>query len=60
MRYLIQITDPKTGKKSAFYTEWYDYNNNYSTENSMIVIDLSKDLITYDGQKWEKIEYDHL
>lgn len=60
MRYLIIIRDPVTGDQSAFFSSRYDYENLYSAEHDMIVVDRRKNLITFDGQNWQEIEEDHL
>lgn len=53
MNYLVI---PKTGP--AFYTNWYDYENNYV--EGMTIIDLYAHKISNDGKKWEAIEEDSL
>ena len=60
MRYLIIIKDPETGVQEAFYSTWYNYTNLYSAMHEMVVVDLIKVLITYNGYDWDKIERDHL
>lgn len=60
MKYIIISQDPLTGEKSAFYTNWFDAENNYNPEYSMIVIDRTSHLVTFDGITWEEIEEDHL
>ena len=60
MRYLIIIRDPVTGKQSAFFSSRYDYENLYSAEHEMIVIDRSNNLVSFNGKDWEDIEEDHL
>lgn len=60
MRYLIITTDPNTGKRSAFYTNWYSHENCYVPELNMIVVDTKNSIITFDGEHWEKIEFDYL
>lgn len=52
MSYII-IYDGK-----AWYTDWYDYENNYKP--GMIIIDIHRDRFSVDGTTWKKIEYDHL
>lgn len=60
MRYLIIIKDSDTGKQSAFFSSRYDYENLYSAEHDMIVVDGKKNLVTFDGKTWQEIEEDHL
>lgn len=42
----------------AFYTNWYNYENNYN--DGMVVFSLLTDTYTTDGINWEEIEEDHL
>ena len=60
MRYLIIIKDPTTGIQSAFFSSRYDYENLYSAEHDMIVVDRKKNIVTFDGETWRDIEEDHL
>jgi hypothetical protein len=60
MRYLIIFTNPETGDRTAVYTDWYDYENNYNEKYKMIVIDRAKSMISFDGEIWQRIEDDHL
>jgi hypothetical protein len=54
MKYLIIYQD-----RTAFYTDYYDYENFWSDE-IICVIDNMSDKITFDGKTWKDIEYDHL
>ena len=54
MRYLIIYRD-----HTAFYADWYDYENHYSDE-IICVVDRANDKIAFDGKTWEDIEEDHL
>ncbi len=58
MRYLIICIDPETGKRKAFFTQWYRYENHYIP--GMIVIDRIHSSVTFDGTTWEYIETDNL
>lgn len=60
MKYLIIITNPNTGEKSAFYTNWFQSENHFNPDFAMVVIDLTQHLITFDGETWQDIEDDHL
>ena len=60
MKYLIITQDPCTGKRSAFYTNWFDAENNYNSDFNMIVINRTQHLITFDGETWQDIDEDHL
>ena len=55
MRYLITYVD---GKLNPFYTNVYDYENNYT--DNMIVYDLLNNEFTPNGTTWIKIEFDNL
>lgn len=59
MKYLVIITNPVTGERSAFYTNWYDAEK-FNPEMDMIVIDRTRHLITFDGDTWQDIEEDNL
>lgn len=59
MKYLVIITNPVTGERSAFYTNWYDVEM-FNPEMDMIVIDRTRHLITFDGDTWQDIEEDNL
>lgn len=45
-------------KKESFYTNWYDFENNY--QKGMIVINLLLDQISFDGITFHEIIQDHL
>lgn len=60
MQYLVICTDPQTGKRSAFLTNWYDYENNYAPEMDMVIVDCHSFKVAFDGKTWEDIEFDHL
>jgi surfactin synthase thioesterase subunit len=59
MKYLVITTDPHTGAKSAFYTNWYD-SEMYNPDYNMIVVDRTQRIITFDGDTWQDIEEDSL
>ena len=56
---MVIITNPVTGERSAFYTNWYDVEK-FNPEMDMIVIDRTRHLITFDGDTWQDIEEDNL
>jgi hypothetical protein len=60
MSHLVILQDPETGKRSAFFTRWYDADKHYNPAYSMVVVDLTSLLITFDGKTWEDVEEDHL
>lgn len=55
MTYTIILRD-----ESAFMTDWYTYENNWSEDHMICVIDNVRDKISFDGKTWKDIEYDHL
>jgi hypothetical protein len=57
MRYLIIDKNPETGEQEACATKWYNADN---YRPGMIVIDLYKSVITFDGKEWQEIEEDCL
>lgn len=52
MRYLI------IHNKKSFYTNWYDFGNNYV--EGMIVIQLHDERISFNGKDFTDIPYDNL
>lgn len=58
MRYLITYTE--NGLQKAFYTNWFDPENNFNADLNMIVFNLSANKFTTDGYLWLKIDEDHL
>lgn len=60
MKYLIIYTRPETGKREAFYTNWFTPENNFNADCDMIVVDRTRSLVTFDGETWQDIEEDHL
>ena len=55
MRFLVICKD-----HSAFWTDWYTYENMWNEEIIQSVIDIAADNITFNGKDWQKVEYDHL
>lgn len=59
MRYIAISKD-----NTAFYTDWFDFENFWNPETMICVIDLAKDMITFGNclgdYEWIKIEEDHL
>jgi len=58
MRYLI--VHQHEGKQQAFFTHWYDYENNYNADSKMIVFDFVNMSFTTNGIDWDVIQYDNL
>ena len=58
MRYLVTYTNE--GKQEAFYTEWFDIENNFNPEVGMIVFDLVKHKYLINSLGWIDIQEDHL
>ena len=55
MKYIIVCKD-----NTAFYTNWYDYENNWNADTIYCVLDVYCDKVTFDGKKWGEIDEDHL
>lgn len=60
MKYLVVATNPLTGERMAFYTDWFQAENHFDASAGMVVIDLIHHLVTFDGETWQDIEEDHL
>lgn len=54
MRYLVILK-----YKTAFITDWYQYENHW-TDEVFCIYDRLMSKITYDGQVWQGIDEDHL
>ncbi len=52
MQYLILY------EKKAFYTNWFDAENNYT--NGMIIFDLINHTYSTNGKEWNEIKEDQL
>lgn len=59
MQYLITYVDDN-GTKKAFYTNWFDVENNFNSDAQMIVFDLLNDRYMVNGLDWNDIPEDHL
>lgn len=55
MRYTVILQD-----KTVFYTDWYEYESNWSDENYFMVINNMSCQYTTNGKCWVDIENDHL
>lgn len=55
MRYLVICKD-----QSAFWTEWYTYENMWNNETIYCIVDVATDKVTFNGCFWKEVEYDHL
>ena len=58
MKYLVTYIE--NGTHQAFYTNWFDIENNFNSEVGMIVFDLVKHKYMLNGLEWCDIEDDHL
>ena len=58
MRYLITHTEE--GIQKAFYSDWFDIENNFNADVGMIVFDLAKNKYLTSNLVWLDIEFDHL
>jgi len=60
MKYLIYLLITESGKREAFFTEWFDAENNFTPGIGMTVFDLKAGKFTTDGVLWDEITEDHL
>ena len=58
MRYLVTYLE--SGFPKAFYTDWFDSENNFNIGIGMIVFDLANHQYTSNGLDWIDIDFDHL
>lgn len=58
MRYLVTYTE--NGLRKAFYTHWFDVENNFNPDVEMIVFDLANHKYMVNSCGWVDIEEDHL
>jgi hypothetical protein len=50
----------ENGIQKAFYTNWFDVENNFNSEVGMIVFDLTNHKYMANGLEWTDIDEDHL
>jgi len=43
-----------------FFTEWFDFDNNFNPDLEMVVYDIQNGRFCRDGTTWEEIQIDHL
>ena len=55
MKYLVICKD-----QTAFWADWYTYENMWNGETINCVIDVAADKVTFNGKDWQEIEYDYL
>jgi hypothetical protein len=58
MQYLVTYLD--NGVQKAFYTNWFDVDNNFNSDVGMIVYDLWNDKYMVNSLGWTDITNDHL
>lgn len=58
MKYLVIYTE--NGLRKAFYTNWFNVENNFNSEVEMIVFDLVNHKYIVNNLEWSDIEEDHL
>lgn len=58
MRYLVTYIE--NGLQKAFYTNWFDVENNFNSEAGMVVFDLVNHKYMVNSLGWSDIEEDHL
>ena len=59
MQYLVTYTDSE-GIQQAFYTHWFDVENHFNHELSMVVFDLVNHCFMSGSLGWVDIHEDHL
>lgn len=60
MRYLVTYTNTDNGTQEAFYTNWFDVENNYDPDTGMMVFDLAEHKYMVNSLGWVDIKEDHL
>jgi hypothetical protein len=58
MQYLVTYIE--NGTLKAFYTDWFELENNFNLEVGMIVFDLINHKYTTNGLIWGDIDEDNL
>lgn len=58
MNYLVTYID--NGTLKAFYTNWFDVENNFNPQVGMVVFDLVNHKYMVNGLGWIAVEEDHL
>jgi hypothetical protein len=58
MKYLVTYTE--NGTQKAFYTNWFDVENNFNPDVGMVVFDLINHKYMVNSLAWNDIEEDHL
>jgi hypothetical protein len=58
MKYLVTYIE--NGIQKAFYTNWFDFENNFNSEVGMIVFDLINHKYVVNSLGWSDIDEDHL
>jgi hypothetical protein len=58
MKYLVTYIE--NGIQKAFYTNWFDVENNFNSEVGMVVFDLVNHKYMVNSLVWSDIDEDHL
>lgn len=58
MNYLVTYIE--NGIQKAFYTNWFDIENNFNSEVGMVVFDLVNHKYMVNSSGWSDIDEDHL
>lgn len=58
MKYLVTYIE--NGLQKAFYTNWFDVENNFNPDVNMVVFDLINHKYMVNSLGWTNIEEDHL
>ena len=57
MQYLVTYIEK--GIHKAFYTNWFDVENNFNSKVGMIVFDLTNHKYMINSLEWSEIDEDH-
>lgn len=58
MKYLLTYIE--NGTQKAFYTNWFDVENNFNSDVGMVVFDLVNHKYMVNSLGWSDIDEDHL
>lgn len=53
MKYIVVCKD------HVFYTDWFQKENHWC-DDIVCIMDMYNETVTYDGENWECIDFDHL
>jgi len=58
MKYLVTYIE--NGTQKAFYTNWFDVENNFNSDVGMVVFDLVNHKYMVNSLGWSDIDEDHI